>query len=52
MIVVPGRIEWEVWRIVASNRMSVSLFEIETQWTILDLAIAHDVLDLYPACDS
>ena len=27
--------------------MTVSLVEIEEQWTMFDVAIAHDVLDLY-----
>lgn len=44
---VPKRIGWDVWRIAASERFSSSLIEIESQWTLVDVATAHDILDLY-----
>jgi len=46
MIKIPACIEWETWRIVASERFAVSLVEVETQWTLKDVAQAHDILDL------
>lgn len=40
--------DWEVWRIVSSERFSVSNpNEILTQWSMEDLLDAHLVLGLY-----
>ena len=36
-----------MWRLVASERLSASLVEIEERWTMIDVMDAHDVLDLY-----
>ena len=37
---------------VSSPRLSASLIEIETEWTMVDVLDAHDVLDLYDALDA
>ena len=43
---IPDEINWEVWRIVSSERYSASLVEVETLWSLDDLLDAHMVLDL------
>jgi hypothetical protein len=41
-------LDWEVWRIVAAERFSVSNpNEILQEWSLEDLVDAHDVLDMY-----
>jgi hypothetical protein len=44
---VPEGIDWEVWRVVSSTRFSVSLEEVETRWSMLDLWDANRVLDMF-----
>ena len=44
---IPDGVEWEIWRIVSSGRIHVSLIEIQTQWSIEDVWQAHQVLDLH-----
>lgn len=44
---IPPHIDWMVWRIVSSERFSVSLYEIENGWTLDQVLDAHDVLDMY-----
>lgn len=45
---VPGFIdeEWDLWRVVASERLSSTLIEIETDWTLADLCRANLALDV------
>ena len=38
--------DWEVWRIVASERFSVGLVELERDWTLHDLCRASLALDI------
>ena len=35
------------WRIVTSERFSVSLYELENGWTLDQVLDAHDVLDVF-----
>ena len=44
---IPDGIDWEIWRIVASDKIQVSLIEIQTQWSVDDMWQAHEVLDMY-----
>jgi hypothetical protein len=41
-----------LWRIVASERFSASLTEIEERWSMCDVLTAHQVLDLYADLES
>lgn len=41
-----------MWRVVMSKRVTVSLAEIETAWSIDDLADANDLLDCYDIAES
>lgn len=34
-----------IWKIVSSEAFHVSLVEVESQWTLLDVLKAHDILD-------
>ena len=36
----------EVWRLCLSPRLSVSLYEIESKWTLADFVQAHIALDV------
>lgn len=38
--------EWDLWRVVLAERMSVTLIEIETEWTLADLERANLALDI------
>lgn len=37
---------------MASDRMHVSLVEVQTQWSIEDVWQAHEVLDMYRKLDN
>lgn len=37
--------EWDVWRLLTSPRLSVSLSELRTSWTFHDFIAAHHYLD-------
>lgn len=37
--------DWYVWRLLASKRLTVSLLELETFWSLDDAADAHEILD-------
>lgn len=40
--------DWDVWRIMASERYSVPTPDmIRHQWSLEDVLQAHDVLDMY-----
>lgn len=39
--------DWEVWRVVSSPRFTVSLREIEQEWSLEDLWDANRVLDAF-----
>lgn len=43
---VPENIDWFIWRVLTAECLSVTLTELKTTWTLLDLADAHDALDL------
>ena len=39
-------VDWLLWRLVLSDKISASLAEIETEWTICDVLDAHEALDV------
>lgn len=49
MIALPisEEVDWFFHRIAASKRYSSGLHEIRTQWSLIDLLDAHEVLDAY-----
>lgn len=36
-----------MWRVLSSDKMSVSLLELETTWTMADVWDANEVLDMH-----
>jgi hypothetical protein len=42
----PADFDAEVWRLCLSPRLSVSLYEIESKWTLADFVQAHIALDV------
>lgn len=42
----PPDFDAEVWRLCLSPRLSVSLYEIESKWTLADFVQAHIALDV------
>lgn len=48
---VPKGIDWDVWRVLSSPRINVSLVELETQWSLDDLLDANLVLDTFEELD-
>jgi hypothetical protein len=49
--VVPPDIPWVVHRIVTSKHYRASLVEVQRQWSIDDVADAHQVLDYFTHCE-
>jgi hypothetical protein len=50
--VPPEPYDWYIWRIITSDKMTVSLTELKTTWSLEDLADAHDSLDLLETLDA
>jgi hypothetical protein len=44
---VPAAVDWWFWRLLASERLTVSLAELEERWSMTDVLDAHEVLDMY-----
>jgi len=45
-------VNWEIWRVVTSKHMRVTLGEMRQSWTILDLFDAHCLIDAFDAADA
>ncbi len=43
---LPEGLDWEVWRILSSDRFTVSKRELEEEWTLTEWLDAHLTLDL------
>lgn len=43
---VPEGLDWYIWRVLTSDKLHVTLTELKTSWSLLDLAEAHDALDV------
>jgi hypothetical protein len=48
---VPEQLDWYIWRVLTSEHLTVTLTELKTTWSLLDLADAHDALDTLEALD-
>ena len=46
MLDIPESFDWSLWRIAGAERFSSGLIEIETEWTIADVELAHIALDI------
>ncbi|MCB0912465.1 MAG: hypothetical protein KDB60_12695 [Propionibacteriaceae bacterium] len=44
---MPEGLEWDVWRVVTSERINVDLVTLQTQWTMLDVLNANVALDVH-----
>jgi len=44
---LPKGLDWNIHRIAASEHYSSSLIEIQTQWTLADIARAHQTLNAF-----
>lgn len=42
---LPAYVDWEVWRVVTSDRIQVGLNELLERWSLEDVWDAHAVLD-------
>lgn len=38
--------DWYIWRVLTAEKLTVSMADLHTTWSLEDLADAHDVLDL------
>lgn len=44
-MLAPDDLDWFIWRLVVHPRISETLRQIETEWTLEDAEVAHQVLD-------
>lgn len=49
---VPRHLDWYRWRLLSSPFLTVTMHELETHWTIDDVADAHDALDVREELES
>ena len=49
---LPEDVDWWIHRIASSTKYSSGLIEIQTQWSLLDVLDAHQVLDVYAVLEA